>query len=246
MFQSKGFLFSAILVTSLSISWSAEAKVEELPKCVGKSGQALSIDNARVLKLKFSTPNQFLERARVEGRVVRLFPSRPEHAHFEIQIGPNAKDTLEVVFNLDFGRPQPKVGDDVEACGDYITSNAPTERYQASPSGAIIHWVHENSRGGGHPDGYIVMNDRFMHGFGRTPIEVDGSEEPENMPSAGKQSPPSSDNSAPSPAGKAKAGKPAKEAKKERRPSNGKDDPEFEKKPRHGRNWRDWVDADRN
>jgi hypothetical protein len=249
MFKSKGFLFSAILVASLSISWSAEAKLEELPKCAGKDGKALPIDNSRVVALKATTPNQFLERARVEGRVVRILGSRPEHAHFEIQIGPNAKDTLEVVFNLDFGRPQPKVGDDVEACGDYITSNAPTPRYQPSPSGAIIHWVHENSRGGGHPDGYIVLNDRSMYGFGKQPIEVDGSEQPSNLPKAGTPSVPASSDKtapAPAPAGEAKAGKPAKEEKKERRPSDGKDDPEFEKKPRHGRNWRDWVDADKN
>jgi len=244
MFKSKGFLFSAILAAGFSISLSVEAKLAELPKCEGKNGQALPIDNNRVLTLKSSTPNQFLERARVEGRVVRILGSRPSHAHFEIQIGPNAKDTLEVVFNTDFGRPQPKVGDDVEACGDYITSNAPTPRYQPSPSGAIIHWVHENSRGGAHPDGYIVMNDRFMYGFGRQPVEVDGSDEPGNVPSVGKQTPPSTDTSVP--AGEAKAGKPAKEEKKERRPSDGKDDPEFEKKPRHGRNWRDWVDADKN
>jgi hypothetical protein len=233
MFQKSRFVFSAIVAASLFVSFSAEAKLSELPKCEDKKGQALPIDNARVLTLKAVTPNQFLERARVEGRVVRILGSRPSHAHFEIQIGPRPQDTLEVVFNLDFGRPQPKVGDDVEACGDYITSNAPTPRYQPSPSGAIIHWVHENSRGGAHPDGYIVMNDRFMHGFGRQPIEVDGSDEPNNLPQAGGAPVPGAEDAAPARNGDVRKDKPGNKARKDR----------GEKQPRHGRNWRDWQDA---
>lgn len=248
MFQKIGVFFYAVLVASLSISWSAQAKLAEVPACEGKGGQELSVDNNRVLNFKATTPNQYLERARVEGKVVRILESRPEHAHFEIQIGPGPKDTLEVVFNLDFGRPQPKVGDIVEACGDYITSNAPTPKYQPSPSGAIIHWVHENSRGGEHPDGYIILNDRFMHGFGRQPIEVAADDQSGTVQPAPAQPTPTQPIPARTEESKRekdekKPGK--KEKKKDWRPSAGKDDPEFEDKPRHGRNWRDWVDADK-
>ena len=161
MIRKNGVLFLSIFVAALFGGAAAQAKLGEIPKCEGRNGEALSVDNQRVLGFKFSTPNQFLERARVDGRVVRILSSRPEHDHFEIQIGPKPQDTLEVVFNRDFGSPQAKVGDEVEACGDYITSNAPTERYQPSPSGAIIHWVHENSRGGAHPDGFLVTNDQI-------------------------------------------------------------------------------------
>ncbi len=240
MFQKSRFVFSAIVAASLFVSVSAQAKLAELPKCEDKNGQALPVDNNRVVTFKAVTPNQFHERARVEGRVVRILGSRPSHAHFEIQIGPRPQDTLEVVFNLDFGRPQPKVGDEVEACGDYITSNAPTPRYKPSPSGAIIHWVHENSRGGPHPDGYILLNDRFMYGFGRLPVEVAAPEESRRLPSVGSSTP-NAEEAAPA---RKPEGRPKKSERK--RPSAGQDDAEFEKKPRHGRNWRDWLDAVKN
>ncbi|MBU6374684.1 MAG: DUF3465 domain-containing protein, partial [Bdellovibrionales bacterium] len=147
---------SVALALVLSIQVTALAKTSEIPPCNARDGSALKIDNSRALVFRNTTPNQFAERARVEGRVSRIFPGNPEHQHFEIQIGPGPQDILEVVFNLDFGRPEVKQGDQIEACGDYITSNAPTDRYEASPSGALVHWVHENARGGSHPDGYIV------------------------------------------------------------------------------------------
>ncbi|NDD90835.1 DUF3465 domain-containing protein [bacterium] len=231
--------FAVVLVAIPSLRASALAKTVEIPKCDAKDGSALKIDNGRVVVLKNSTPNQFAERARVEGRVSRIFSGNPEHQHFEIQIGPGPQDTLEVVFNLDFGRPEVKQGDLVEACGDYITSNAPTERYQASPSGAIVHWVHENARGGSHPDGYIVVNDRLMYGFGRLPLDVDGTHD--QVPSV----PGASQAPTPAPAPAPGYAQNKKKRKKERRPSAGRDDPEYEKLPRHGRNWRDWVDEDR-
>ncbi len=214
-------LLSGVLFVSMLVSGTAQARLAEVPDCEGNSGKALPIDNARVVGFKFSTPNQYLERARVEGRVVRILGSRPSHEHFEIQIGPRSQDTLEVVFNRSFGNPSVKLGDEVEACGDYITSNAPTARYKPSPSGAIIHWVHENSRGGSHPDGYVVVNDRFMHGFGRHPIEVDGSD--------AEPLPPAADT------GRVEA--PAKPSEDRRRWER-----EKENRPRHGRNWRDWED----
>jgi len=253
MIRKNGVLFLSFFLATLFGAAAAQAKLGEIPKCEGKSGEALAIDNERVLRFKLTTPNQFLERARVEGRVVRILSSRPAHDHFEIQIGSKPQDTLEVVFNRDFGSPQAKVGDEVEACGDYITSNAPTPKYQPSPSGAIIHWVHENSRGGAHPDGFVVTNDRLLHGFGRQPIQVDASagssDSVKAPPSSGRVEPAPAPAPAPVPApvvskpGK-NDGKPAKE-KERRRPDLGRDDPEHQEFPRHGRSWRDWVDGDK-
>jgi hypothetical protein len=172
----------ALVTLGLAFGEISEARISEIPSCDANNGAPLSVDNARVVEFKFSTPNQFLERARVKGPVTRILGRRPSHDHFEIQIGPRQQDTLEVVFNRDFGNPAVKLGDAVEACGDYITSNAPTPRYQASPSGAIIHWVHENPRNSGHPHGYVVVNGRYLHGFGRTPIEVAPSDSREQNP----------------------------------------------------------------
>ena len=58
---------------------------------------------------------------------------RPGHHHFEISLGPDAQDTLEVVYNEGFGAtPSIQVGDQIEACGDYITSFAQGGGYSLS------------------------------------------------------------------------------------------------------------------
>jgi hypothetical protein len=53
--------------------------------------------------------------------------------------------------------PTVQVGDTVEACGDYITSYAQGGGYAASPSGALIHWIHR-SDSANHPSGYLMVN----------------------------------------------------------------------------------------
>ncbi|MCM2322231.1 MAG: DUF3465 domain-containing protein [Oligoflexia bacterium] len=144
----------------------------EIPPCI-INGSPAPIDNEQVIAWKSSTPNQFKARARVEGVVTRVFPQRPSHNHFEIQLSDNEDDTLEVIFNSEFDvLPRIQPGMVVEACGDYITSFARANRYEASPSGAIIHWVHENSRGGGHEHGYLVINGK-LYGFNQA-IEREG------------------------------------------------------------------------
>ena len=76
-----------------------------------------------------------------------------------MQIGDEVTEVIEVIYNEAFGDVEEdvKVGDQVEACGDYITSNAPSGPYPASPDGAILHWVHMAS-GSGHPNGYLRIN----------------------------------------------------------------------------------------
>jgi hypothetical protein len=130
----------------------------DAPDCMDDDRRPLDVDNNQVIQWKAKTPNQFKARANVQGEVIRLFADRNSHDHFEIKIGPNPKDVLEVIYNKSFGELRDvNVGMKVQACGDYITSIAPSGPYPASPSGAIIHWVHFNPREGGHPHGYLII-----------------------------------------------------------------------------------------
>lgn len=135
-----------------------------VPDCMAK-GRKLPVDNASVIELKKSAPLGKPFRAHVSGRVTRVFPDRNGHGHFEISIGDGAKDLLEVVYNDDFGAmPTPAPGASVEACGDFINSYARNNGFPPSPSGAIIHWVHQ-ANGGSHDAGYVVV-DNIVYGLG--------------------------------------------------------------------------------
>lgn len=131
--------------------------------CLDGIGAKLSIDNAQVLRWKTTTVNQFQARGYIVGTVMDIYPNHTGHAHFAIDLDPapgaHVKDAIEVIYNMNFGPlPPVRVGMKVEACGDYITSNAPAGSYPASPTGAIIHWVHKNPRPEGHPSGFLVIN----------------------------------------------------------------------------------------
>ena len=129
------------------------------PACLGSNGSNLPVMDDQVLAWKGSTQNQFLARAHVYGTLTQLYPDRNGHHHFQIQIGLAPSQTLEVVYNEDFGTvPDVRVGDKVEACGDYTTSNAPTTQYPASPDNAIIHWIHQSPNPGKHPSGFLIIN----------------------------------------------------------------------------------------
>jgi hypothetical protein len=84
-----------------------------------------------------------------------------------IQIGPRpVQDTIEVIYSQDFGQlPTIQPGMQVHACGDFIKATQPNNGFPASPAGAIVHWVHVNSRGGGHENGYLMI-DNVMYGIG--------------------------------------------------------------------------------
>lgn len=162
----------------------ALAAVDVVPKCwSNKLGAAIEVMNEQVLEWKASSPEQYLDRAKVSGKVTQLLQERKSHTHFEIQIGPDPKDVLEVIYNVEFGRlPKIVPGMEVEACGDYITSRVPTAQYPASPSGALIHWVHlnpknhpktvssdeapdadddESALGAKHEDGFVVIDGKL-------------------------------------------------------------------------------------
>ncbi len=128
------------------------------PACLGNQGQVLPIDDAIVLQMKVSTKNSFLARSHVAGVVTDLYKDATGHKHFQLKIGAGITDTLEVVYNQDFGKTSNvALGAQVEACGDYITSNKDTS-YKASPDGAIIHWVHMSPNLSRHASGFLIIN----------------------------------------------------------------------------------------
>lgn len=137
---------------------------DQAPECIAY-GRNIPVNNQQVLHWKRTTSNQFRERARIQGVVVDVFPDKNGHEHFEINIGKHGEDVIEVIYNQDFGAvPNVRVGMQVEACGDYITSTAPSGPYPASPSGAIIHWVHMNPKHRGHEAGYMML-DGVLYGW---------------------------------------------------------------------------------
>lgn len=145
-----------------ALAFSSDA----VPPCLA-GGRALPVINAQALSWKTTTPNQFQTRGHIMGRVERVYPNQTDHNHFSLQIGPRPTDTIEVIYNIEFGQlPQIAVGMQVEACGDFINSFAPTPPYPASPDGAIIHWVHYSNNANQHPSGFLVI-DGILYGYPR-------------------------------------------------------------------------------
>ena len=153
------FLLALVLV--LSLQDAVAAKID----CLDERGQALGIINESVIEWKQNTPNQTKKRARVFGNIVRLFRNRTGHHHFEIALGKNPSDTLEVIYNDNFGDlGDLNLGSQVEACGDYITATRQAGPYPPSPSGAIIHWVHQAPNPGRHQHGFLII-DGVLYGW---------------------------------------------------------------------------------
>ena len=161
------------IITTFTLISTAQA-FSDSPLCMSK-GQPLPLNNEHVLNWKHTSRNQFKSRGHIEGTLGRVYNDATGHRHFQIVIGSNANDTIEVIYNEKFGKIPASAlqqGARVETCGDYITSNARTGRYNASPDGAIIHWVHEstNSR---HDSGYVMIEGQ-TYGFGsKGPQTVD-------------------------------------------------------------------------
>ena len=138
-------------------SQPSPSQSSDFSQCNSK-GKPLPIDDAQVLNWEDTTANQFASRAHIEGKIHAVYSDHSGHKHFGVQIGQAAHDAIEVIYNESFGAlPALSVGDDVEACGDYITSTAPAGRYPASPDRAILHWVHK-SNAGSHASGFVKVN----------------------------------------------------------------------------------------
>ncbi|MBU6152853.1 MAG: DUF3465 domain-containing protein [Bdellovibrionales bacterium] len=152
-------LRSRVHLVSIFLFLFTTATALASPACLNFLGEEIQLNNEQVLNWKKVTPNQYLDRAKVKGVVQDIYPARKTHYHFQIKIGPKEKDTLELIYNISFGAIDRIVpGMNVVACGDYITSNAPTEVYQPSPDGAIIHWLHRSPRPNRHPHGYLELD----------------------------------------------------------------------------------------
>ena len=163
------------LVGLVFLTLSIAAYAADGVDCADGMGGFLPVDNSPVLQWKRSTKNQFLSRSNISGTILKVLENRNGHVHFIAKIGSvvNAgdlcnSDTIEVVYNVEFGVVNSrdlKEGAPVQACGDYITSTQPTERYQASPACGIIHWVHQNLRASSsHADGFMRINGN-LYGF---------------------------------------------------------------------------------
>jgi hypothetical protein len=143
--------FVAILMSAPLIAFAGA-----LPDCLSQ-GQVLPINNAQVLQWKTTTQNQFQARGHIKGVLSHMYPDHSGHTHMEVLLDSNPRHGIEVIYNQSFGAlPTLAPGMTIESCGDYITSNAPTGKYPASPDGAILHWVHRS--GGRHESGYVSVN----------------------------------------------------------------------------------------
>ena len=181
---------SRLLLGLLSILVSGQASLMVLsnsaqavypnPVCMNQKA-LLPVNNAQVLQWKQTSLNQFHARAHVFGKVSKIYGIQGgDHYHFQIQIGSAPKDLIEVVYSRNFGTPEVALGAEAQVCGDYITSNAPAGGFPVSPDGALIHWVHENERGGGHENGFVILNDTLWGG--KAPVPLNPKDEIPNPP----------------------------------------------------------------
>jgi hypothetical protein len=157
MMKSSVF-FSVRLTSIIFVSLVLSSKVmAATPDCPASDGSVLPVDDNAAIALKTITANGSTSRAHVEGPITAIYPDETGHNHFQISLDQASRQTLEVVYDIDFGAlPSLQIGMNVEACGDFINSYAPENGYQASPDGAIIHWIHRTNSS--HPAGFTVIN----------------------------------------------------------------------------------------
>ncbi len=143
--------FGALIVL-LSVFGLAHA---EVPVCMAH-GRLLAVNTAQVLQWQATSANGYRDRAHIVGTLSQMYRDATHHHHIQVRLAPT--DTIELVYNEDFGPTPPlHVGSTIEACGDYITSNAPLGGYRPSPDGAIIHWLHRSDQPG-HDNGYLIID----------------------------------------------------------------------------------------
>lgn len=148
----------SLVAVQLVFGALAVAQSSEAPPCLA-SGHELSVNNEQVLQWKTTTKNQYHNRGHVMGTIRQIFSDQTRHHHYEVVIGSNSEDVVEVIYNEEFGGvPNVHVGSSIEACGDYITANAQSGQYPPSPDGALIHWVHMSPRPDRHESGFLVLD----------------------------------------------------------------------------------------
>ena len=158
-----GNAFRALGVLLVLVPSVAALADDAIPVCPDLDGSALPIMNSTVADWKHSEDNQWRHRARIRGTITDLYSDHSGHHNFGIKItddaDKNPNEAVEVIYNEDFG-PVPALseGMTVEACGDFILDRASQRLRRGPPLGAIIHWVHKNPKGKGHPSGYLWID----------------------------------------------------------------------------------------
>jgi len=153
--STRFFIFGLIFWSFIAVA------ADPTPVCLSY-GKPLEVNNAQVLHWKRTTRNQFRERGNVQGKIVEIYSDKNGHDHFSVLIGRKQEDTIEFIYNQDFGAlPDLREGMNVQACGDYITATAQSGPYPPSPDGAIIHWIHMNPKGRGHDPGFLMIDGRL-------------------------------------------------------------------------------------
>lgn len=138
----------------------------QLPECLDRSRQPIrDNNNEQVVRWKTEQKNQYMDRALVTGKFVKLLNNKTSHLHFDMELDARADarnpaaNHLEVVYNREFGDiANIRDGAVVVACGDFINSFAQAGRYPPSPVGAIIHWVHQSNNVGKHAHGFVAID----------------------------------------------------------------------------------------
>jgi hypothetical protein len=137
--------------------WAADA----LPQCVGSP----QTNNEQVLRWKESTQSGYTARAFVVGVLVGILTDQGSHLHLEVDLSNKStarSEHLEFVYNKEFGEVPPlRIGMEIKACGDYITSTQRNGGYPPSPVGAIIHWIHMSPKPERHPSGFLVIDGKL-------------------------------------------------------------------------------------
>jgi hypothetical protein len=170
------FLVSLVLLLSSTSFAEPLTASRPIPKCYSTEGEVLDFNASQIIYWKYNTENEFRSRGHIKGTISKLYPNKTGHTHFEITFkDKGTEDTLELVYNDEFGElPELSIGMTAEACGDYITATETTGNYPPSPDGAIMHWIHQNPSGHGHPDGYVAINGKvfgFLYrGAGKGPV----------------------------------------------------------------------------
>ena len=91
-----------VVLLALFFVAASSAYADQIPNCLSY-GRPLPVNNDQVLHWMRTTANQFRERGHIQGTVTQVFADKTGHDHFEVQIGKNQGEAIEVIYNEDFG-----------------------------------------------------------------------------------------------------------------------------------------------
>lgn len=126
------------------------------PTVCKRGDNVLPYNEGQVIEwLNSKSQKRLIDRAHVQGIIVRLIEDRQNHIHLEVDMDTDLntkKDRVEIIFNTKFGSlPEFRPNDPIIACGDFI-------RDKYSPLKGVIHWLHLNPKNTRHEHGFLVIN----------------------------------------------------------------------------------------